>query len=163
MRLFGLAILTALLIQISACAQQPSIPVIQLSHLEERYANGGDTTFVVNFWATWCGPCVKELPYFETVNTTYASKKVKVLLVTLDFTEHLETKVMPFVADRKLQSEVLILDEANPNEWIPAVSDLWSGAIPATLFINGQRNINVFHEGSFAEGELEQKLTELGI
>ncbi len=139
------------------------IPIVHLRDLEQRFANGGDTTFVVNLWATWCGPCVKELPYFEALNASYADKKGKVLLVTLDFTEQLDTKVIPFVKQKALRSEVLMLDEANPNDWIPKVSPEWSGAIPATLFVNHSLGIRHFYEGSFAEGELEAKLKELRL
>ena len=55
-----------------------------------------DTTYVINFWSTWCAPCVKELPYFEQVNQKYTNRKVKVILVSLDFPKQLETKLKPF-------------------------------------------------------------------
>ena len=140
-----------------------NVPVIGLKQLETRLANGGDTTYVVNFWATWCGPCVKELPYFETLGANNSDKNFKVLLVTLDFVENLESKVIPFVERKEVKSEVLLLDESNPNDWIPRVSEKWSGAIPATIFVNTQKKTRHFHEGSFMEGELETKLIELGL
>ncbi len=142
-----------------ASAQNRHIPVIRLFQLEERLLKGADTTFVVNLWATWCGPCVKELPYFEALDTARA----KVLLVSLDFEDVLATKVIPFVQQRKLRSEVMLLNEDNPNDFIPRVSRDWSGAIPATLFINEQRGVRYFFEGSVEEGELETKLESLGL
>lgn len=140
-----------------------SVPVVNLDQLEQRLQNGSDTTFVVNFWATWCGPCVKELPFFETLGANGSEKAIKVLLVTLDFVENLDSKVIPFIQKKELKSEVLLLDEGNPNVWIPRVSEEWSGAIPATLFVNTQKKTRHFHEGSFKEGELETKLEELGL
>ena len=140
-----------------------TVPVINLDQLDSRLQNGADTTFVVNFWATWCGPCVKELPYFETLGVNNADEKMKVLLVTLDFVENLESKVIPFIAKKEIKSEVLLLDEVNPNKWIPRVSEKWSGAIPATIFVNTQKKTRHFHEGSFKEGELELKLKELNF
>ena len=77
-----------------------TVPVINLDQLDSRLQNGADTTFVVNFWATWCGPCVKELPYFETLGSNNADEKMKVLLVTLDFVENLDSKVIPFIAKK---------------------------------------------------------------
>jgi thiol-disulfide isomerase/thioredoxin len=144
---------------VNASAQNRHIPVIRLFQLEERLLKGADTTFVVNLWATWCGPCVKELPYFEALDTARA----KVLLVSLDFEDVLATKVIPFVQQRKLRSEVMLLNEDNPNDFIPRVSRDWSGAIPATLFINEQRGVRYFFEGSVEEGELENKLESLGL
>jgi len=142
-------------------AQQ--VPVIGLDRLEQRLLLGGDTTYVVNFWATWCGPCVKELPYFEALHKASAGTLRKVILVSLDFAEQLHTKVVPFVKQKQLQSEVVLLDEERPNEWIPRVSETWSGALPATLFVNAAKKVRHFHEGSFAEGELEKKLSGLGL
>ena len=143
--------------------QAQNVPVIDLNYLDARLENGADTTYVVNFWATWCGPCVKELPFFETLESNNTGEKFKVLLVTLDFVENLESKVIPFIERKEIKSEVLLLDESNPNEWIPRVSDKWSGAIPATIFVNTQKKTRHFHEGSFKEGELETKLKELGL
>lgn len=144
------------------CSAQ-KVPVIGLDVLEARLNEGGDTTYIVNFWATWCGPCVKELPYFENVHVNAEGTNRKVLLVTLDFVTQLESKVIPFLKEKQLKSEVLLMDEDNPNKWIPRVSEEWSGALPATLFINTQKKTRHFHEGSFKEGELEIKLQQLGL
>ena len=140
-----------------------SVPVIGLNDLENRLNQGGDTTYVVNFWATWCGPCVKELPYFEELQLQHAGTGTKVLLVTLDFVSQLNSKVIPFVNEKQLISEVLLMDEDRPNQWIPRVSEDWSGALPATLFVNTNKKTRHFHEGSFEKGELEAKLEELGL
>src|SRR5690606_6809447 len=54
--------------------------------LEKKYfQKKNDSIYVINFWATWCKPCIKELPAFEKIASEYADKKVKVLLVSLDF------------------------------------------------------------------------------
>lgn len=150
-----------LLSHVSLLAQ--TVPIIDVNTLEQRLQAGADTTYVVNFWATWCGPCVKELPYFETLGKNKTNQAFKVLLVTLDFPENLTSKVLPFIRKRELRNEVLMLDEANPNAWIPRISDKWSGAIPATIFVNAEKQIRHFQEGSFKEGELEIKLKELGL
>jgi len=94
-----------------------------------------DTTYVINFWATWCAPCVKELPYFEKLNQKYTDKKVKVILVSQDFSKQLEKKLKPFLEKNKLQSEVLVLIDPDANSWIDKVNPAWSGAIPATVII----------------------------
>ncbi|MCB0755730.1 MAG: TlpA family protein disulfide reductase [Flavobacteriales bacterium] len=140
-----------------------NVPVIGLDDLESRLNAGKDTTFVVNFWATWCGPCVKELPYFEALELANRDKPLKVLLVSLDFANQLETKVIPFVQTKELVSEVVLMDEDKPNKWIPRVSEDWTGALPATLFTNKEKKTRHFHEGSFKEGELELKLKELDL
>ncbi|MDO9184984.1 MAG: TlpA disulfide reductase family protein [Bacteroidia bacterium] len=139
-----------------------NVSVIKITDLEKRIRNNSDTTYIVNFWATWCVPCVKELPDFDSINTTYINKKVKVLLVSLDFKEDLKIKLLPFISTKKIRSEVVLLDELNANYFIPKISDDWSGAIPATLIINNQKKLNRFFEKKlnyeFLKTEIENSL-----
>ncbi|MCE9537955.1 MAG: TlpA family protein disulfide reductase [Bacteroidetes bacterium] len=139
-----------------------NVSVIKITDLEKRIRNNSDTTYIVNFWATWCVPCVKELPDFDSINTTYINKKVKVLLVSLDFKEDLKIKLIPFILTKKIRSEVVLLDELNANYFIPKISDEWTGAIPATLVINNQKKLNRFFEKKlnyeFLKTEIENSL-----
>lgn len=116
------------------------------SKLETAVLNDENTTYVVNFWATWCAPCVKELPYFEQLNSE--NKNVKVLLVSLDFKAQFESKLLPFLERKSIKSEVVLLTDKDYNTWLPKVDKDWSGSIPATLIIkNGKR---FFAERTFA-------------
>lgn len=139
-----------------------NVSVIKITDLEKRIRNNSDTTYIINFWATWCVPCVKELPDFDSINTAYINKKVKVILVSLDFKEDLKIKLMPFISTKKIKSEVVLLDELNANYFIPKISDDWSGAIPATLIINNQKKLNHFFEKKlnyeFLKTEIENSL-----
>ena len=129
------------------------IKVLDFTQFEDYLYQESDKTYVINFWATWCKPCVDELPAFEKLKAEYQQKNVKVLLVSLDFPNHLETKVVPFINTKNIRSEVLILDDPDQNTWIPKVSEDWSGAIPATLIYNS--NSREFYEQSFTYDELE--------
>lgn len=115
-----------------------------------------DKVHVVNFWATWCAPCIKELPYFEKINKTYADKNVDVLLVSLDFPRQYETKLKPFIKDKKIASKVICFDDTDQNIWIPAIDSTWSGALPATLIYN--QNKRQFYERTFTYNDLEEEL-----
>ena len=117
-----------------------------------------DTVYVINFWATWCAPCVKELPYFETLNTNYNNKNVKVLLVSLDFPHLYDSKLKPFIEKRKLQSKVIALDDVDMNAWIPQVDESWSGSLPATMIYRNENS--KFFEQSFTYQELEDEVKQ---
>ena len=117
-----------------------------------------DTVYVVNFWATWCAPCVKELPYFETLNQDYANKNVKVLLVSLDFPHLYDSKLKPFIEKKKLQSKVIALDDVDMNTWIPQVHESWSGLLPATLIY--KNDDSKFFEQSFTYEALENEVKQ---
>ncbi len=116
-----------------------AVPVYQkFSGIEPLFHRQNDTTYVINFWATWCKPCVAELPYFEALNQSVAGQKVKVILVSLDFPRQLESKLAPFIKERQLQSRVEVLLDGKHNEWIDKVSPEWTGAIPATIIYRGE-------------------------
>lgn len=132
------------------------VPVVDFNGLEPYLHKQDDTTYVVNFWATWCAPCVKELPAFEKLNEAYGSEKVKVLLVSLDFIKHYDTKLLPFISDRNLKSDVILLNDPRSNQWIDKVSPDWSGAIPATVIYRGKKR--TFYEQSFTYESLEKEL-----
>jgi thiol-disulfide isomerase/thioredoxin len=117
--------------------------------------NNSDTTYIINFWATWCKPCVEELPHFEKLNATYQNQKVKVILVSCDFKKQIDSRVIPFIQSKNLQSKVVFMNETDPNDWIERVDSRFSGAIPATLIINGAKNFRFFKEGETTYEELE--------
>jgi len=127
-----------------------NVGVYKIGDLLKRVHNGSDTVYVVNFWATWCKPCVAELPEFEQFNAEQKNSRVKVLLVSMDFKEDIQSKLVPFLKKNGYSAEVLLLDELNGNSFINQVSKEWTGAIPATL-VTAKNNRSVF---------LEKKLTK---
>lgn len=138
-----------------------TIPVVKFDYYEQLRAKQNDTTYIVNFWATWCKPCVNELPYFEQLSETYKNDKVQVILVSLDFIKQLDSKLKPFVSKRKLQSQVVLLDEPNYNAWIDKVDKAWGGAIPATVIFNNDKKYYRFFEREFTFEELNQLVKPL--
>jgi thiol-disulfide isomerase/thioredoxin len=130
----------------------PKIELINLNSLYNRVDHGQDTVYIINFWATWCGPCAKELPDFEKLSVDYKSEKLKVLLISLDGKSKIQTSVLPFIKRNGIKNEVFILDESDPQVYINRVDSNWSGGLPATLIIkNGKRK---FFENDFTYEEL---------
>jgi thiol-disulfide isomerase/thioredoxin len=133
-----------------------NIPTLDYKGLKPWLNKKDNKIYVVNFWATWCKPCVKELPYFENVNEKYDSKNVEVILVSLDFPQKKETHLIPYVEKNNIQSRVLHLDDSNEQFWINDIAESWSGAIPATLIYNKDKR--QFYEQSFSQEELENEI-----
>ncbi|WP_316829563.1 TlpA disulfide reductase family protein [Pedobacter aquatilis] len=144
------------IITYSANAQ---VKLLTLNDLDKRIAAGKDTTYVINFWATWCSPCVAELPHFEKLRVANVNKPVKVLLVSLDFKSKLEKAVIPFVQKNNIKAEVFLLNESDQQEYIARIDQKWSGAIPATLFVN--KKSRRFYEKELTEEELNKTLLNL--
>lgn len=154
-KLFAIAIF---LLSLSTYAQQA--PTISLQQLQEKM-NGGDKIVVVNFWATWCAPCVKELPLFEKLNDE-KSDQVKVTLVSMDLElDPNPEKVYKFINRKNLKSEVVLLNEKDPNSWISKIEKEWSGALPATIVYNPRTGQRKFVEKELHEGDLEKLILEV--
>ena len=116
---------------------------------------------IVNFWATWCAPCVKEIPWFDSI---IAAKKssVQLLLVSLDFPESYPNDLTSFVQKKKYKGEVVFLDESNADYFCPAIEKQWDGAIPATLFIDNKKNHKVFIASQLTPARFAEELDKLG-
>lgn len=146
----------ALFLTIAFYTSNAQVKLLTIDELNHRIEKGKDTVYVVNFWATWCAPCVAELPNFEKLRLANIKKPVKVLLVSLDFKSKLNKAVIPFVETHKLGSEVFLLNESNQQEYIQRIDKKWSGGIPATLFV--YKNKRQFFEKEFSEEELRSTL-----
>lgn len=154
------SIYTLLLFLIVSFAPKSTSEKIETIGLEQLQAKTmhpeNDTLYIVNFWATWCGPCVAELPFFEQAAKDNATKKVKILLISLDFLSE-EAKVAAFIKKKNLQNEVYLLNAGDPNKWINAIDTSWDGAIPTTVFYKSGKKV-FFHEGDLSQAELNEKI-----
>lgn len=133
--------------------------VYNFKQFEPFLQQKNDTTYVINFWATWCKPCIEEMPAFNQIHNNFSDKKVKVILVSLDFGKDYQKRVKGFADRHSLKPWIIILDDPNSNAWIDKVSSDWSGALPATVIYN--RNKKMFFEKSFTYEELEEEVKKV--
>jgi len=141
MKLFSLTTIFILLTFGFVNAQEQEVKIIKYEELFDKVQQPTDQLIVVNFWATWCGPCVEEIPHFvEVYEANKNNPNFKLLLVSMDRAKQLD-KVNQFIKDYKINAEVVVLDDnKRMNEWIPKVDKSWSGNIPVTaLYQNGEK------------------------
>lgn len=151
--------LFCILLLVTSLWASAQTPVVKFDRIEKILNTPSDKIQVINFWATWCAPCVKELPLFEKLQEERPDQ-VKVILINLDFADKLD-RVNSFVTRKKMKAEVLLLDEIDYNTWIDKVDNEWSGAIPATLVVNTRTGRRKFVEKELAEGDLEKLIAEV--
>ena len=146
------ALLFCLMISLHLSAQE--VEIVKFSDLQKKILYTDAPLTVFNFWATWCAPCIKELPHFDALEAN--NDNIKVYLVSVDFQSEIE-RVKKFVEKRSLKSDILFLDEKDPDNYMGKVSNDWTGAIPATLFVTDLGK-TYFHEKAFTKEELEKTI-----
>ena len=125
------------------------IPVLNFDELEPLLYTDSNEINIINFWAMWCAPCVKELPILQDYQKN--NPNVNVTLVSLDFPEDIESKLKPFLKQKGITAKVVLLDDPDANSWIDKIDPNWSGAIPFTIIFNNKKRS--FHERVFKDME----------
>jgi len=136
------------------------IEKIGVPELEKILASPDNVLHVVNFWATWCPPCVTELPYFEKLSKEYQDKDVKFILISLDFPSQIESRLIPFLKTNKITADVRVMTDLDYNSWIEKVDAGWQGNIPVTLFFNNAGKIKYFYPSEVTEQELKDLINK---
>ena len=149
------------LLATTTLALNAQVKVLSLNELNTRIAKSKDTLYVVNLWATWCAPCVAELPFFEQLHLENKQQPVKVILLSLDFKAKLHSDLIPFVIKHGLSAETYVIDEPNQQRFNQVMHKDWTGVLPATLFINTKTNTKSLYEKSFTFETLKQTLSTL--
>ena len=149
--------LSLLLISFSIRAQE--IKKVKITEVAKIIADS-KKPLIVNMWATWCKPCIEELPYFleEVKKQNEKGDTVQIILVSMDFKEDYPATIQSFVAKRKYNVPVLWLDETNADYFCPKIDPKWSGACPSSLFINNKSGYRNFIEGQIKHDDLKKEI-----
>jgi thiol-disulfide isomerase/thioredoxin len=135
-----------------------SIPKWKMADVVRSFSADNDTVYVVNFWATFCKPCIEEIPDFIRIVKKYEGQKVKLLLVSLDLPNFYPAKIAAFAKKNKYNTNIVWLDETNADVFCPMIDKNWSGAIPATIIINNKTGYR-----KFVEDQIKPAAFELAI
>jgi thiol-disulfide isomerase/thioredoxin len=155
---FILVFIISIFYSYSYSQESKPIEIVNFHDLETRLKMKRDTVLVVNFWATWCVPCRKELPDFEKINRDFAGKPVKILLVSLDFVSELD-HLKWFIDKNQISSEVIVLNAPDANNWINKIDDSWSGSLPATVFLKNEKK--KFYEGALDYNTIQTEINTM--
>jgi thiol-disulfide isomerase/thioredoxin len=130
------------------------VEVVDFEGIQPLLNQNDDQIHVINFWATWCIPCVAELPYFQKL--AQENDQISLTLVSLDFSTKVTSDLLPFLEKKEIKNRVVLLHETDANSWIPKIDPDWSGAIPATIIYNAKKR--EFYEQSFTFESLETEV-----
>ena len=145
---------------LSLMSQSQSIPKWKINDVVNYYTKNNDTTYVVNFWSTYCQPCIEEMPYLQSISKKYATNRVKLVFVSLDVKSFYPKKLTTFLKQHKITATCIWLNETNADIFCPAVDEKWSGAIPATIIVHNKKGYKQFYEQQFTPQQFETALKQ---
>ncbi|MDP2174612.1 MAG: TlpA disulfide reductase family protein [Bacteroidota bacterium] len=124
-----------------------NIQIITQDSLIKLVNNKPDSgVIIVNFWATWCKPCVEELPYFKKIDSMLKADNYQFIFVSLDKTTQIKI-VNKFIDNQKIPGIHHLVKISNVNQMIDEVDKNWGGSIPLTIVLT--KDDRKIHEGSF--------------
>ncbi len=141
----------------SACGSASSLQRIQDPQILSLPAQ--NQIVLLNFWATWCEPCTKEIPILIRLHTKFPD--LKVIGVSLDAVENAGA-VKKFIRKYQIPYHVMLRSGSQFDETMSKFDPKWTGGLPATfLFRNGQRIYSSL--GIIQEAEITAILGEAGV
>ena len=150
-------LLTAFLL-CSFFANAQSIPSWKITDVVNYYSKKTDSVYVINFWATFCKPCIAEIPYLQRITKQYEDEKVKLLLVSLDLAAYYPARIAKFAKTNNFTANITWLNETDADYFCTIIDKKWSGSIPATLFVNSRSGYKKFFEQELSAAEFELEL-----
>ena len=154
------SLIAVMLLSASMVFAQQSIPSLKIDDLE-KLVQSGDSAYVVNLWATWCAPCVQEIPTFEQQAVELKGKPVKFIFVSLDMSDAYPGDIESFAKRSKMRSPIVWLNEPNANSFASRIDPRWKGSIPCTIFINPKKGYRKFVEGQMSKEALQKEVDAL--
>lgn len=130
---FGLISLSLLISCQQNTGSQYNIDLIDSKVFNEILEDNEGKVIVVNVWATWCVPCVEEMPDLVKLSDSYESGNVKVIGISIDYPEEIQSKILPFIKKNKINFPVYVNNFKNDEALINFLNKDWSGAIPVTF------------------------------
>lgn len=153
-------ILTIVFILLASNVFSQHIKKVKITEVEE-YIKNSDHPLVVNCWATWCAPCIEEIPYFMETVKKYSDQKVELLLVSLDFPTSYPAKIQELVKKKKFEATFFWLNETNADYFCPKIDPKWDGTLPSTLLVNNKTGYRQFFGRPMTDRQVELEVKKL--
>jgi thiol-disulfide isomerase/thioredoxin len=153
-------VIIAIVFFISAASYAQSIKRITINELEE-YIHTCNHPLVVNFWATSCGPCVREISYFQNIINKYKDAGIELLLISLDIPKFYPQIISLFAKEKNISASIFWLDEKNTNYFCPKIDKRWRGEIPSTLMVNNKSKMYTFFDRQLTDQQFEIEIKKL--
>ena len=129
--------------------------------LKSLLATAAGKVRVINFWATWCPPCVAELPELAVFYTEHTDKGVAFFAISLDNPNEIEKTVKPFLKEKKVPFPVHVLLERDLEALSGIVKQELAGVLPTTLVYDKTGSVVKMFEGAITKEKLDSVIKPL--
>jgi thiol-disulfide isomerase/thioredoxin len=134
------------------------LPLSNTKDLEALRESNKGKVVLVNFWATWCVPCVKEFPEIVQLYKDYKKKDFKVIFISVDSPEEIDNKVKPFLNKKNVDFVTYYSNFDDVGDLINSFDKKWGGDIPATYIFNKSGKITSTLQGKKSYDEFEDAI-----
>lgn len=140
-------------------AEPVELETVSLETLREIRANKGDKLRLINVWATWCGPCVVELPRLIETNRMYRHRNLEFITISMDSPTR-KAEALRLLKKNEASNRNVIPAEDRPYEVIEVLDPEWSGALPYTLLIEPGGKVIYRKEGAIDPLDLRRTIAD---
>jgi len=155
-----IVILSLVLLALRPAADAPVVHKWKLTDLE-AYISKADHPLIVNFWATFCAPCNKEIPYFQSTVEKYKQQGVELILVSLDLPDYYPARIAKFAGEHGYRATLAWLNETDADYFCPRIDKSWTGGIPSSLFVNNKTHYHRFYDRQLTDQQVEPAIREM--
>jgi thiol-disulfide isomerase/thioredoxin len=149
-----------LILSANIVLSQDLISLSSVSDIENLKKDNSGRVLAINFWASWCKPCVDEFPFLIKLNENYKDRNFKLIFISLDFKEEVNSKLLPFLKNNNVDFTSYLLDTKNPDDIMNYFNKKWDGGIPATFIFDSKGKLQRFilgeHTYEYFETEIKR-------
>jgi thiol-disulfide isomerase/thioredoxin len=148
-------------------AAQPAGPAFEVKYIKNDELRqlltrtAGQKPLLVNFWATWCEPCIEEFPDLVKIDAEYKPRGLEFITISLDETEELNKGVPKFLGRVKSTMPAYLLDLEKQEEAFDIIDRDWPGALPFTLLYDGNGQVVFKRSGKLNIAELRGEIEKI--
>jgi thiol-disulfide isomerase/thioredoxin len=145
------------LLFIALCTSAQQIRSVKVTELEKMIKES-KTPLIVNFWATFCVPCLQEIPHFQELTRKYKPQGVSILFVSLDLQKAYPDSIIKTAGKHNISEPIVWLNETNADYFCPKIDSSWTGGMPSSLFVNNATGFHKFFEEPLSKEQLEKEI-----